>query len=526
VRTEIEERTSSAETSTQDYQIGTSPQRPATSWAESRADPQPNDGPVAAIEPEYVPRALNPQRMPRRVLALSWRDPMHPQAGGAEVMLHEHMKRWLAQGHEVTLFAADVEGRPREEEIDGVRIVRRGSRFTVYFWAAVLYTLRLRRQADVVLDVENGIPFFSPLYVRKPLVCLVHHVHRDQFLWEFGPVVGRVGRFIETKVMPRFYRRQKFVAVSESTRTELGHLGLDESQIKVVHNGLDHAAYRPIVKKAHTPHLLYVGRLKRHKRVDLVIELCARLRQEVPDLILNIVGTGDDEVRLRELVTDRGLDDVVHFYGFTSHAVKIGLYSQAWAMVTATEREGWGLSVIEAAACGTPTLSLDVPGVRDAIQHGKTGWLAATQEDLYSAMKRVVSDPVWRQKISAGALERSKHFSWDASAEAARETLATVMQNGAEQPVRRETEDWFVENLVFERGDVHGANWVHVAETLRQTLRVEDRVVPFDGGITVQARVSSRGDIDHISRRICDKLDRFADYARQRNGTTAGVGNV
>ena len=295
-------------------------------------------------------RSPEPARWPRHILVLNWRDPWHPHAGGAEIMLYEHVTRWQRAGHRITVFTAHYPGAGREEMRDGMHIVRRGGRFTVYVWAPLLYALRFRRRVDAVLDIENGIPFFTPLYSRKPRLCLVHHVHRDQFFSELGPVVAWVGRFLECTLMPFVYRRTRFLAVSESTRRELAQIGVPTSRCRVVHNGLDHGAYRRTIARSPSPRLLYLGRLKRHKRVDLVIDMCARLLADVPDLVLDIVGTGDDEARLRALVAARGLGRSIRFHGFASHQRKIALYSRAWALVTATQREGWGLSIMEAAA--------------------------------------------------------------------------------------------------------------------------------------------------------------------------------
>lgn len=451
---------------------------------------------------------LNVARVPQRVLALSWRDPWHPEAGGAEVMLHEHVTRWRSRGHAVTVFAADVPGRSRDEVVDHVRIVRRGGRFSVYAWGAIFYLLRFRRSTDVVLDVENGIPFFTPLYVRKPLVCLVHHVHRDQFLSEFGPVAGRIGRFIETRVMPLVYRRKTFVAVSESTREELARIGVDPSRVPVVHNGLDHTAYRPIAKKSRSPRFLYVGRLKRHKRVDVLIEMCGRLAREVPDLVLDIVGSGDDEERLRDLVADRGLARVVRFHGFTSHALKVGFYSQAWALLTATDREGWGLSIIEAAACGTPALCLDVPGVRDAVVHAKTGWLARSTEELYSAIARLIHDDLWRRSLSHAALERARQFTWQASASEAREVLIRTAQDHAGIRGRRSEDRAISAVLEFECDSIPESGSSQALRAVKRELRSDDVVAPRGTSILVEARVAAHADIPHLSQRVRVVLDR------------------
>lgn len=452
-------------------------------------------------------------RLPRRVLALSWRCPWHPEAGGAEVMLMEHLRRWSANGHEVTLFSAHFPGAAREETRDGIRIVRRGGRFSVYAWAAVLYVLKLRWSADAVLDVENGIPFFTPLYVRKPVICLVHHVHRDQFLWEFGPVLGRVGRFLECNLMPAIYRHTPFIAVSRSTREELASIGVDGERIGIVHNGLDHSAYRRFVQRSRKPRLAYVGRLKRHKRVDLLIDLCARLRDVAPELVLDIVGVGDDEDRLRRMVQDRGLQDMVQFHGFVSHSRKVAIYSQAWAVLMASEREGWGLCVVEAAACGTPALCLDAPGLRDAVQHGVSGWLAQDMDEAFSVATRLLTDPAWRDALAEGALERSREFTWDASASAGIDALVHAWLDHRKKPRRAEVPATTEVALVLRRSDIPVFAWPDVAEALKPHIRSGDTARSCDDGIELSLALKRETDIGSVGRRIDSVLDHFSRVA-------------
>ena len=425
-------------------------------------------------------------RAPRRILVLNWRDPWHPQAGGAEVMLHEHARRWAQNGHTVTVVTAHYAGAAKEEMLDGIRFIRRGGRFSVYLWAAVLYMTRLGHETDVLMDIENGIPFFSPLYSRKPRVCLVHHVHREQFLWEFGTFVGRVGRFLECRAMPLIYRHTPFLAVSESTRAELLRIGIPANRCRVVHNGLDHKAYAPAVERSTQPRLVYVGRLKRHKRLDLVIDLCSRLRETVPDLVLDIVGTGDDETRLRTIVRERGLDTMVRFHGFASHARKLAAYSHAWALVTATEREGWGLSVIEAAACGTPTLALDAPGIRDAVRHDESGFLAPDLESLHDAASRFIMDRDWRNRLAEGARVRASQFTWERSAAGSREVLADAWLRRTSIPARQSPPHRPIRaTLVFGQDVVPPWRWPEGRAAVQRQLRMGDTASIEPDGIHV-----------------------------------------
>lgn len=459
-------------------------------------------------------------RLPRHILVLSWRCPRHPLAGGAEVMLFEHARRWVRQGHRVTLLCPRFPGADRAEEIDGLNIIRVGGRFTVYPLAAIFYLLRLRSSVDTIVDVENGIPFFSPLYARKPIVCLLHHVHQRQFLVEFGPALGRIGRFLEGKIMPRVYARVPFIVVSGSTRADLAALGVDAEHIRVVHNGLDHDAYESPGTTSERPRLLYLGRLKRHKRIDLVIELCARLRVHVPELVLDIVGSGDDETRLRALVHRLGLQEHVEFHGFVSHDEKLHHYSRAWALVCASEREGWGLTTIEAAACGTPTLCLDAPGLRDAVQTGTSGFVARDMDELCAAALRLITDDAWRTHLARGAETRARAFTWSASAEAGRDAVidARLAHRGA--PGRRFLDRAQTVTMIYRSDAMPVSAWPLIAEAVAREMRGRDAVTLLHDGISVDVTVGSDADVDTVGKRIRNTIDRFS---RQDWKTVSGT---
>jgi glycosyltransferase involved in cell wall biosynthesis len=454
------------------------------------------------ISPNGHEETIESLRWPRRLLVFNWRDPWHPEAGGAEVMLHQHVKNWVRQGHEITLYTAHYADAPREEIRDGMRIVRRGGRFTVYLWAPVLYVLRYRRETDMVLDIENGIPFFTPLYSRKPRLCLVHHVHHDQFLSEFGQVLGRLGRFMECTLMPLIYRRTRFAAVSESTRQELIRIGIPSARCRVVHNGLDHSAYCRVVKRSASPRLLYVGRLKRHKRVDLLIDLCAKIRSSVPNVVLDIIGTGDDEPRLRALVAERGLEDAIRFHGFASHSRKVASYSYAWALMTTTQREGWGLSIIEAAACGTPTICLDAPGVRDAVEDSVSGLLAANVDALYDATVRFLTDGELRQHLSDGALRRASQFSWHTSAAHAREALSDAWLDRSRVPQRRTEGGAIQATLTLGSPLIPAGARDEAVQSIRVQLRAGDSVTEYGDEIQVKVAVSHDAELAAIEERL------------------------
>ncbi|MCJ7653301.1 MAG: glycosyltransferase family 4 protein, partial [Actinobacteria bacterium] len=294
-----------------------------------------------------------------KILVFNWRDIRHPEAGGAEVNIHEQAKRWVDWGHRVTLFTARPRGQKFRDNIDGIEIYRAGGRFSVYLLAVFAYLLVLREFADVILDIENGIPFFTPLYSRKPKVCLMHHLHQDQFLVEMGPYIGRIGRFMERCLVPFLYRTSTLVAVSRSTvgRKRGALRGGGTLRFEVVYNGLDHSLYRPGSQKYAKPTILYLGRIKAYKRLPRLIAMMPAVKRKVPEAELLIAGSGDALSEAEAEVERSGVSDCVRFMGHVSEMEKTRLLQSAWVMATPSMNEGWGVTVIEANACGTPAVA-------------------------------------------------------------------------------------------------------------------------------------------------------------------------
>ncbi len=353
-----------------------------------------------------------------RILALNWRDLSHPLGGGAEVYIHELAKRWIAWGHAVTLLCGAYPGCTQEEIKDGLRIVRRGGRLTVYGRAGFEYLIRLSRDCDVLLDIENGIPFFAPLYARKPTVVVVHHVHKEQFFVEAGFPLNWIAYVFETKVMPMVYRRCVFITGTQSTREGLIKLGILAPRITVIPYGLDHALYRPSGDKAPVPTILYLGRLKRYKRVDLVLRALPKILETCPDASLWIVGRGDTRAALERLAGELGLSRRVTLWGFVSEQEKARLLQQAWVFVYPSMNEGWGLSVLEANACGTPAVVFDVPGLRDAVLNEQTGLVVRDGDvaGLSHMIGLILRDASLRDRLRQNAIAWSQRFDWDTSA--------------------------------------------------------------------------------------------------------------
>lgn len=352
------------------------------------------------------------------ILALNWRCTRHPQAGGAEINLFEQAKHWIKQGHKVTVFCADP-GRKytlaRDEIMEGIEIIRRGGRFTLYLHAA-LFLLRNSRRFDCVLDVANGIPFFAPLFSTKPVVLLVHHVANRQWFTEFPLLLALIGWFLERWVVALVYRRRQVIVVSPTTRDALIETGFHSSQICIIYNGINQPEESTEVAYAGEHRVVYVGRIKRYKRLERLIRVVSALREEFPNICLDIAGSGDAKPEIEALVKELALQDHVAVHGFVDDRKKNEILRKAAVFATPSMHEGWGLSVLEANSHGCPAVAYDVPGLQVAIQHGRTGLLAKDDREFYQALSFFLEDTQARQRYSAAAKEWAKRFSWEFSA--------------------------------------------------------------------------------------------------------------
>ncbi|MFI6596115.1 glycosyltransferase family 4 protein [Nonomuraea sp. NPDC050536] len=343
------------------------------------------------------------------IAVLNWRDPWHPAAGGAETYAWELARRLAAGGDRVWFVTARAPGQTRGEVVEGVRLARMGGPFTLY--PLVLAWLLVRRwRFDAVLDCQNGIPFFSPWVLprRTRVLCVLHHVHDRQFGVHMSRWLAAVGRFLEGPVSRWTYRRRESVAVSPSTvlamRERLGWRG----PIHIAHNGV--SVHQPgDAGRTRQPSLVCVGRLVAHKRVDLLLDAVPALRERWPDLTVDIVGRGPEEDRLRAR-----LPEGVTMHSYLPEEDKARLTARAWLHVSASQGEGWGLCVLEAAALGVPTVAFDVDGLRDAIRPGETGWLIPEGANLAKGVTAALDelDDAYRERCRAWAAT----FSWDETA--------------------------------------------------------------------------------------------------------------
>lgn len=366
-----------------------------------------------------------------KILVINWQDIRNPLGGGAEVHLHEIFKRLAARGHEVTLFCSGFRGAAREEVVDGIRIIRRGWRSTFNFVVPWYYGIRFAREAyDVVVDDINKIPFYTPLYVRKPLVAIVLHLFGRSIFSETNPAAALYVLGAERLAMV-FYRRTLIAALSESTKRELLANGIPGERIHLVPGSVDHGLYRVLPQPGPGTTIGYLGRLKKYKSVEDLLAAFAIVLKEFPDTRLVIVGEGDARKGLEETAEELNIAAKVDFVGYVSEEEKVRLLNGMKFAVTPSAKEGWGLTVIEANACGVPVIASDVPGLRDSVIDGTTGLLYeyGNIEQLAEKMLLLLRDEHFRSRLSREAVVWSQNFDWDRSADAMLQVLNLAMGN-------------------------------------------------------------------------------------------------
>src|SRR5215208_5309200 len=352
---------------------------------------------------------------PLHILVMTDRDWTHPQGGGTGANLFGQVSRWVAWGHRVSVIACSYPGaKPFERIADGLELHRMGGRSTVFPRAILRQARGLVPDADVVLEVVNGITFLTPLWLDAPRVTLVHHVHRDHYVEEMGPVAGRIAAFLlETAPLRLLYHGARFLTISHASARDIAAHGIPLEQIEVGYIGVELDAFgHDESQRADEPTLLYLGRLKRYKRIEVVLDAL----EACPGAVLHIAGDGDHRAELEAEIERRGLTERVRMHGHVSEDHKHRLYQQAWLNMTASSAEGWCLTVMEAAASGTPSAALAVGGLPESIVDGETGVLADEPAELVEKTHAVIGDGELRARLGAAAHARAQEFTWDATA--------------------------------------------------------------------------------------------------------------
>jgi glycosyltransferase involved in cell wall biosynthesis len=356
------------------------------------------------------------------ILILNWRDIKHPLSGGAESSLFEHAKYWQKHGASVIWFTSSFPGAQKEEIIDNIRIIRKGSQFTVHIHAFVHFNSFLKDKIDIIIDNFHFIPFFTPLYAgNKKIIAFIHEPAREAWFKNINIVVALLGYVLE----PLFflpYRHIKFLTVSLSVASELPLFGISKKQITVIPNGVT-VDLSIKVKKNKTPTVLYLAQLSQDKGIEDAIKMFAIIKKGFSSTIFLVAGRSVNEKykkKIFQLVETLKLTQKdIKFLGFVSEKAKYKLLQEAWVLVHPSIREGWGLTVIEAASFGTPTVGYRVTGLSDSIQHMQTGILANknTPEELAKEVIKLFNDKELYTKLSKQAKKFAKSFNWEKSGE-------------------------------------------------------------------------------------------------------------
>lgn len=366
-----------------------------------------------------------------RILVVNWNDRENPNGGGAEVHLHEIFGRLASRGNRVDLLASGWKGAPPRAFLDGIDVHRVGTRYSFQFNARRYYKERLAgNRYDVIVEDLNKIPLYIPRWGGPPVVTLVHHLFGSTIFREAAPHMA-ASVWLAERGISFVYKGLPFEAVSESTADDLVARGIPRKTIKVIYNGMDTEFFTPAANtRSSQPLFAYVGRLKRYKGVDLILQAFSTLN--VPGATLAIAGAGDYRDHLERLAQALGITNRVRFLGFISAEEKRDLLRRAWASVFASPKEGWGLTNLEAQACGTPVIASDSPGLRESLKPDETGFLVphADIPALAGAMQRLIDDPDLVDSMGNAGRRFAGRFTWDRSADQTLEHLSKVVQRG------------------------------------------------------------------------------------------------
>ncbi|MBJ20273.1 MAG: glycosyltransferase family 4 protein [bacterium] len=359
----------------------------------------------------------------RRILLLNERDLEHPRAGGAEIHVARIFARLVARGHQVTQYSSGFSGGDRRTRIDGIRIERRGP--LPLYYASVPGRVRAaakRSEFDLVIECLNKVPFYTPLYSHLPILAICHHLFGEVAFDQVSFPIATAAVLSESGIS-RAYRDSLFLAISDSTRDDLVHRGIRPDRITVSPPGIDPASFEVDPLADRPARATYVGRLERYKRIDLLLRAGALLVDRFPDLELLVMGKGPERARLEALARSLGLEGRTRFTGFVEDRERDALLAGSRVCAFPSEKEGWGLTVIEANALGTPVVARNAPGLRDSIRHGETGLLVdpvasgADEARRYAeAMAILLDGGEEARKMRSACLEWSKHFDWDRAA--------------------------------------------------------------------------------------------------------------
>ncbi len=367
----------------------------------------------------------------KRIDVVAWRDIDDPEAGGSELHAHRVMTSWSEAGLDVSLTTSSVPDARTVVRRDGYRVVRRAGRYSVFPRTMLSGALGRIGTGDGLVEIWNGMPFFSPLWAHCPRIVFLHHVHAEMWKMVLPGGMAECGYAIEHRLAPPVYRRSRIVTLSTSSKRDIvERLRIPPERISVSPPGVE-PVFSPHGERSESPLVVAVGRLVPVKRFHLLIEALVRMKADHPRLQAVIAGEGYERPSLEALLRRTGADSWISLPGSVSEEGLIDLYRRAWLVASTSLREGWGMTITEAGACGTPAVASRISGHEDAVVDGRTGILAGSAEDMIRGMDAVLRDEVLRKRLGLAALDHASHFTWDATARGA---LAAL---GAEAPPSR-----------------------------------------------------------------------------------------
>ena len=362
----------------------------------------------------------------RRVESYAWRDLDDAEAGGSELHADEIFRRWADAGIEI-VHRTSTRDTPREFDRNGYRVIQRGGRYDVFARVALRQLVRRRPSDTATIEIWNGVPWFGPLWAPRRRLVWMHHVHRDMWAEVLPRPLDAAGRFVETRFAPLFYRGSWFATLSESSADEIEELGIDRARLTVIPPGV-HERFTPDpTRRAGHPHVVVVGRLAPVKRQRVALAALAEARRAVPELTVELVGDGPDRGLIDAWIAENGADDWIDRRGRVSDDDLVEAYRRAWLVVSASHAEGWGMSLTEGGACGTPCVATDIAGHRGSCIDGETGVLVADVGELGGEIAALLTDDARRQTMGSAAIEHARGLSWTAVAARHLDLLADVV---------------------------------------------------------------------------------------------------
>ncbi len=367
-----------------------------------------------------------------RVESYAWRDLDDAEAGGSELHADEIFRRWATVGVEIVHRTSTID-EPREFDRHGYRVIQRGGRYDVFPRVALRQLVRRRPSDTATIEIWNGVPWFAPVWAPARRVVWMHHVHRDMWAEALPRPLDAGGRFVETRFAPLFYRRSRFATLSESSADEIERLGIDRDHLTVIPPGV-HERFTPDeTRRADHPHVVVVGRLAPVKRQRLALDALADARRSVPDLTVDLVGDGPDRALVEAWIAEHDASSWVVLRGRVSDDELVEAYRRSWLVVSASHAEGWGMSLTEGAACGTPCVATDIAGHRGSCLAGETGVLVADPAAMGQEIASLLRDHDRRRRMAVAAVEHARGLSWTAVAARQLDLLAASVEHSRER---------------------------------------------------------------------------------------------